>query len=104
MEAKSLGALEQQLPEIGFGTWNYTGGTEPIRAAVEHGAYRPSPMEPRTSPLRQFRVGVQKSFSLRLSGTVYGLLATKIRYRSRSRIESAGRQYVRNALQLFGKM
>lgn len=35
METKSLGALEQQLPEIGFGTWNYAGGTEPIRAGVE---------------------------------------------------------------------
>jgi diketogulonate reductase-like aldo/keto reductase len=39
VDTKSLGGSEQRLPEIGFGTWNYTGGTEPIRAAVRHGAY-----------------------------------------------------------------
>lgn len=27
------------LPEIGFGTWNYSGGVEPLRAAIEHGAF-----------------------------------------------------------------
>jgi diketogulonate reductase-like aldo/keto reductase len=26
------------LPEIGFGTWNYRGGVEPLRAAIECGA------------------------------------------------------------------
>ena len=39
MDTKSLGGSEQRLPEIGFGTWNYTGGTEPIRAAIRDGAY-----------------------------------------------------------------
>src|SRR4029077_16788382 len=39
MDTKSLGGSEQHLPEIGFGTWNYAGGTEPIRGAVRHGAY-----------------------------------------------------------------
>ncbi len=27
-----------RLPEIGFGTWNYSGGVEPLRAAIECGA------------------------------------------------------------------
>jgi diketogulonate reductase-like aldo/keto reductase len=27
-----------RLPEIGFGTWNYRGGVEPVRAAIECGA------------------------------------------------------------------
>src|ERR1700686_287447 len=27
-----------RLPEIGFGTWNYSGGVEPLRAAIESGA------------------------------------------------------------------
>jgi diketogulonate reductase-like aldo/keto reductase len=27
-----------RLPEIGFGTWNYHGGVEPLRAAIECGA------------------------------------------------------------------
>ena len=26
------------LPEIGFGTWRYRGGLEPLKAAIEHGA------------------------------------------------------------------
>jgi diketogulonate reductase-like aldo/keto reductase len=38
MEFKTLGRTGVQLPEIGFGTWNYTGGTEPLRVGVEHGA------------------------------------------------------------------
>ena len=25
-----------QVPEIGFGTWKYTGGVEPLRAGIEH--------------------------------------------------------------------
>ncbi len=25
-----------RLPEIGFGTWNYSGGVEPLRAGIEH--------------------------------------------------------------------
>jgi diketogulonate reductase-like aldo/keto reductase len=27
-----------RLPEIGFGTWNYHGGVQPLRAAIECGA------------------------------------------------------------------
>jgi len=27
-----------RLPEIGFGTWNYSGGVEPLQAAIECGA------------------------------------------------------------------
>ena len=27
-----------QVPEIGLGTWKYTGGVEPLRAGIEHGA------------------------------------------------------------------
>jgi len=27
-----------RLPEIGFGTWNYCGGVEPLRSAIESGA------------------------------------------------------------------
>jgi diketogulonate reductase-like aldo/keto reductase len=27
-----------RLPEMGFGTWNYRGGIEPLRAAIECGA------------------------------------------------------------------
>jgi len=27
-----------RLPEIGFGTWNYRGGIQPLRAAIECGA------------------------------------------------------------------
>jgi diketogulonate reductase-like aldo/keto reductase len=40
----------------------------------------------------------------RLSSADYEFLATKIRCRSRGRIASAARRYVRNTLQLFGKM
>jgi hypothetical protein len=28
------------LPKIGFGTWNFSGGVEPLRAAIEYGACR----------------------------------------------------------------
>jgi diketogulonate reductase-like aldo/keto reductase len=38
MEFKTLGTTQVQLPEIGLGTANYTGGIEPLRAGVEHGA------------------------------------------------------------------
>jgi diketogulonate reductase-like aldo/keto reductase len=38
MEFKTLGTTQVQLPEIGLGTWNYSGGIEPLRAGVEHGA------------------------------------------------------------------
>jgi len=39
MELKRLGDSNVLLPEIGFGTWNYTGGVEPLRAAIDQGAY-----------------------------------------------------------------
>jgi diketogulonate reductase-like aldo/keto reductase len=38
MEFKKLGRSQVRVPEIGFGTWNYAGGVEPLRAAIEHGA------------------------------------------------------------------
>jgi len=38
MNLKSLGMSGQRLPEIGFGTANYSGGIKPIHAAIEHGA------------------------------------------------------------------
>jgi len=37
MESKCLGASDVRLPEIGFGTWNYAGGIEPLRSVVEQG-------------------------------------------------------------------
>ena len=39
MEYKELGATGVKLPEIGLGTWNYRGGVEPLRKAIELGAY-----------------------------------------------------------------
>jgi diketogulonate reductase-like aldo/keto reductase len=39
MDLKSLGMSGQLLPEIGFGTANYSGGIEPIHAAIDQGAY-----------------------------------------------------------------
>ncbi|HEY3306809.1 MAG TPA: aldo/keto reductase [Candidatus Binatia bacterium] len=39
MEYKKLGATGVQAPEIGFGTWQYGGGGEPLRKAVELGAF-----------------------------------------------------------------
>lgn len=38
MDCKRLGSTAVQLPEIGLGTWQYTGGLEPLRAGIEHGA------------------------------------------------------------------
>jgi diketogulonate reductase-like aldo/keto reductase len=38
MTRKRLGSTSVQLPEIGLGTWRYTGGVEPLRAGIEHGA------------------------------------------------------------------
>jgi len=37
MERKPLGATPVQIPAIGFGTWRYSGGVEPLRAVVERG-------------------------------------------------------------------
>jgi len=39
MEYKELGGTGVQAPEIGFGTWQYRGGSEPLRKAVELGAF-----------------------------------------------------------------
>jgi diketogulonate reductase-like aldo/keto reductase len=39
MDLKSLGKTQVKLPEIGFGTWRYSGGVEPLQAAIDHGAY-----------------------------------------------------------------
>ncbi len=38
MERKRLGASGVSVPEIGLGTWRYTGGPEPLRRGVELGA------------------------------------------------------------------
>jgi len=38
MELKKLGRSDVRLPAIGFGTWNFTGGVEPLRTAINHGA------------------------------------------------------------------
>src|SRR6476660_642442 len=38
MLLKELANTGIRVPEIGFGTWNYRGGVEPLRAAIEYGA------------------------------------------------------------------
>ncbi|MYC35071.1 MAG: aldo/keto reductase [Chloroflexi bacterium] len=38
MELKRLGASSVMVPEIGLGTWRYTGGSEPLRRGIELGA------------------------------------------------------------------
>ena len=38
MRSKELGKTGIRVPEIGFGTWNYKGGVEPLRAAIACGA------------------------------------------------------------------
>ena len=38
MQYKPLGSSTVMLPEIGLGTWRYTGGPEPLRRGVELGA------------------------------------------------------------------
>lgn len=37
MLLKQLGRTVVSVPEIGFGTWDYHGGVEPLRAAMEYG-------------------------------------------------------------------
>ena len=37
MLLKQLGRTAVSVPEIGFGTWDYHGGVEPLRAAMEYG-------------------------------------------------------------------
>jgi len=39
VEFKELGATGVKVPEIGLGTWQYRGGSEPFRKAVELGAF-----------------------------------------------------------------
>lgn len=39
MDLRLLGVSGQRLPEIGFGTWQYSGGDLPIRTAIDNGAY-----------------------------------------------------------------
>jgi len=39
MELKNLGNTGTMVPEIGLGTWNYSGGVEPLRNGIELGAY-----------------------------------------------------------------
>lgn len=38
MDFQELGTTGVQIPDIGFGTWKYTGGVEPIHRGVELGA------------------------------------------------------------------
>ena len=38
MKSKRLGNTEVMVPEIGIGAWRYSGGVEPIRRGIEHGA------------------------------------------------------------------
>src|SRR5882724_5266284 len=38
MNYKQLAQTGVRIPEIGLGTWNYHGGTEPLRAGIELGA------------------------------------------------------------------
>ena len=38
MEYKQLGSTGVMIPEIGLGTWRYTGGPEPLRRGVDLGA------------------------------------------------------------------
>jgi len=39
MKTKYLGNTQVKLPEVGFGTWKYSAGIEPLQTAIEHGAY-----------------------------------------------------------------
>src|SRR5438552_3157756 len=38
MESKRLGNTDVTIPEIGTGVWRYSGGVEPLRRGIEHGA------------------------------------------------------------------
>jgi diketogulonate reductase-like aldo/keto reductase len=38
MELKGLGNTGVMIPEIGTGVWRYSGGVEPLRQGIEHGA------------------------------------------------------------------
>jgi hypothetical protein len=37
MESKALGTTQVRISEIGFGTWRYAGGIEPLLAGIEMG-------------------------------------------------------------------
>src|SRR5262245_10691196 len=37
METTQLGNTDVRVPEIAFGTWNYTAGLRPLRALIERG-------------------------------------------------------------------
>jgi len=39
MERKQLGGIGIMVPEIGTGVWRYSGGVEPLRRAIELGAF-----------------------------------------------------------------
>jgi diketogulonate reductase-like aldo/keto reductase len=39
MELKELGDSGVMVPEIGVGTWKYTGGIEPLRRGIALGAF-----------------------------------------------------------------
>lgn len=39
MELKELGGTGVMVPEIGLGTWKYSGGNEPLRRGIELGAF-----------------------------------------------------------------
>jgi diketogulonate reductase-like aldo/keto reductase len=39
MELKQLGNTGVMVPEIGLGTWKYSGGVEPLRRGIEMGAF-----------------------------------------------------------------
>ncbi|MEE9252457.1 MAG: aldo/keto reductase [Thermodesulfobacteriota bacterium] len=39
MEMKRLGSTDAIVPEIGLGTWRYSGGVEPLRRGIELGAF-----------------------------------------------------------------
>ena len=39
MELKPLGSTGVMVPEVGLGVWKYSGGVEPLRRAVELGAF-----------------------------------------------------------------
>jgi diketogulonate reductase-like aldo/keto reductase len=39
MERKQLGGTGIMVPEIGTGVWRYSGGVEPLRRAIELGAF-----------------------------------------------------------------
>jgi diketogulonate reductase-like aldo/keto reductase len=39
MELKPLGNAGVMVPEVGLGVWKYSGGVEPLRRAIELGAF-----------------------------------------------------------------